>query len=296
VAGVGFSGSTLLAFLLGTHPEMVSPGELTGPDPRFAGPEYPCSCGSPLRACAFWNRVAQGMEERGHAFDPYDWDVRFDLGRSRVTRFLLSRSLRSNALDGMRDRLVARLPGMGSRLQELVARNRDLFQALREVSGRQVVADASKHPIRARYLARIPGIDLRVVHLVRDAPGIVASRLKNQGYSVASSIRFWNRGAAHVERLFASLPSDSWLRLRYEDLCRNPREELEKLAGFAGIGPFPRELAWRAGEHHVIGNRMRLSDRVEIALDEAWRELLSAEQVERILRATQGHRARFGYA
>lgn len=296
MAGVGFSGSTLLAFLLGTHSEMVSPGELTGPDPRFAGPEYACSCGSPLRACPFWNRVAQGMAKRGHAFDLDHWDVRFDLGRSRAARFLLSRSLRSNALDGLRDGLVTKLPGVGSRLQELVARNGDLFEVLREVSGRQVVADASKHPIRARYLARIGGIDLRVVHLVRDAPGIAASRLKNQGHSVASSIRFWNRGAAHVERLFASLPSGSWLRLRYEDLCRNPREELAKLAGFAGIGPFPSQLVWRAGGHHVIGNRMRLSDRAEIALDEAWREVLSAEQVERILRATHEHRSRFGYA
>lgn len=236
------------------------------------------------------------MAHRGHELDLSAWDVRFDIGSPAAVRFLLSRSLRSRMLDGARDRIVRGLPPWNSSLRRLELRNRALAESIVEVSKRQVLVDASKHPIRARFLARVPGIDLQVIHLVRDSPGLVSSRMANQAYSLDSSIRFWNRGAAQVEQVFASLPGVQRLRVRYEDLCRDPAGELQKITDFLGLEPHAELSKWRSYEHHIVGNRMRLEGSNEIRLDLRWKERLSREQLDRVLRRTRRFRRRFGYA
>jgi hypothetical protein len=296
VAGNGFSGSTLLSFLLNAHPAIASVGEAVGPIPSEKSPrEYVCSCGSALAACPFWERVGRSMAARGFVFDPEHWDLGFEVGKSRITRHLLVRSLRSRHVDELRDRLVLRLPRIGARMGELARRNVAFVESVLEATGKPVFADASKDPMRARYLTRLAGLDLRLVHLVRDAPGYVRSWIKNTGGTLDGGIRAWNRMASHVERLF---PAGGIQRLvvRYEDVCRETAKEVSRIAEFAGLAPVEGPIRFRECEHHVLGNRMRLMSSAEIALDESWREALSRAEVEAIVRRTHVHRTRFGYA
>ena len=53
-----------------------------------------------------------------------------------------------------------------------------LYRGIGEVAGARVVIDASKHASTAFLLRRVPGIDLRVVHLVRDSRGVAYSWTK----------------------------------------------------------------------------------------------------------------------
>src|SRR3712207_8630396 len=46
------------------------------------------------------------------------------------------------------------------------------------VSGKPVIVDSSKSPARALALGMVPGIDLYVVHLVRDGRGVATSLRK----------------------------------------------------------------------------------------------------------------------
>jgi hypothetical protein len=71
---------------------------------------------------------------------PNDWDMAFRLGRSRVARHLLTRSLRSNLLDGTRDAVASALPGWGDRLREIAARNAALVATVLELTGKEVFA------------------------------------------------------------------------------------------------------------------------------------------------------------
>jgi hypothetical protein len=295
VAGTSFTGSTLLSLLLDAHAEIASVGEATGPAVHVADRErFPCSCGVPIRECGFWKRVAEGMRERGFAFDPLRPDTSFDLSRG-VARHLLVRSLRSNALDALRDRAVAVAPGWGARLREIGLRNRALVGSVLDVTGKRVFADATKDPTRVRYLARYAGVEPRVVHLVRDPLGFVSSNRKNRRESVAEGIARWLRTARTVERLRRVVPAGGWLLARYEDLCADPERQLRAIADFAGVAPPPVPIDFRAGEHHVIGNRMRLASSSEIALDESWRERLSSSDVEDVLRRTAPFRRALGY-
>ncbi|HEV2843921.1 MAG TPA: hypothetical protein VG477_03670, partial [Thermoanaerobaculia bacterium] len=57
IMGHGFSGSTLLTFLLGTHPRIATIGELGIAQlakEQLTPDDYLCSCKAPIRDCDFW--------------------------------------------------------------------------------------------------------------------------------------------------------------------------------------------------------------------------------------------------
>lgn len=293
VAGVGFSGSTLLSFLVNAHPQLLSVGEVTGPLAALPA-DYPCSCGARLGECAFFARIGGALRAQGLAFDPLAWGTAVDLGDNAVERFLLTRSLRYNALDDLRDAIVARAPSLGSRMGALLARNRAFAEALCETAQRPVLVDASKQPIRAHYLRRA-GLDVRLVHLVRDSPGFVASRRTNLGASIESSIRHWRRGAASLARVRQRFPEERFLRLRYEDVCDDPRAAVNAIAVLADLPPLAAGAPFASEGAHVIGNRMRTSFQGRVERDERWRTLLSADELARVLADTRDLRETFGY-
>ncbi len=297
VVGTGFTGSTLFSFLLNGHPEIATVGEATGPFLRWDDQRtYPCSCGATLAECGFWKRVAEEMAARGFAFGPNRWDLRFWVSRQRAVRQLTTQSLRHNGLDALRDALVQGIPGWGSRLREIGRRNEAFVDSVLAVSGRRVFLDASKDAARASHLLRRTRLDLRLIHLVRDAPGLVSSFMKNRDESLSAGVRYWNRTAGHVTRLARRLPPDRLLRVRYEDLCTRTEAELARIARFAGLEPGSGPVDFRSQDHHIIGNRMRMASSSEVVLDERWRERLDPVQQREILQRTARYRRAFGYA
>lgn len=303
IAGTGHMGSTLLSFLLNAHPQMVSVGEETGPV-RSTGPmgpaerrAYRCSCGTPLADCQFWRRVESEMYARGIVFGPDRWDIRYELGYSGVLRHLLCRSLRLRALDHLRDGVLAAIPRFASRIAELNARNATLIRVILEITGKQVFVSAAKDPIRARYLNRIPELDVRVVHLVGDSLRFVSSEMtRRKMASPTIPIRQWKRTAKHVKRLIPDFPPDRFIRVRYEDLCTDTEGQLARIAEFAGLAPVSGPIRFREADHHIIGNRMRSTGSDEIVLDEKWRTALSPGVAQRIRDATRTYREEFGYS
>lgn len=295
IVGTGFSGSTLLSLLLDSHPRMVSVGETQGPYARVDPREYLCSCGRTLPDCPFWRRVRDAMQRRGFVFGADRWDMLFQPSGWAPLDALLTRSLRSNALDDLRDRVVGRLPPWSRRIGDVARRNEALVDSLLEVAGADVLVDASKDPARARHLERLTALRPCVLHLVRDAPGYVCSYVAHKGASIEEGVAVWRRMAGHVDRLFARLPEERRLRVRYEDLCADPRAVLGRISDFAGLEPPPWPLEFHAGEHHVIGNQMRFATSSDIRLDERWRERFAPDDVRAIVAATAEERRDYGY-
>ena len=56
ICGSGYSGSTLLNLLLGSHPDLVSLGETTNLA-RSVIEDRQCTCRQPVKQCSFWNDV-----------------------------------------------------------------------------------------------------------------------------------------------------------------------------------------------------------------------------------------------
>ena len=81
-----YSGATLLALWLGSHPCIATIGEMSGLLPRNDPDEYLCSCGEVIGICAFWRSVISAMERRGFELELDNFNTRFRFGR-KLPRF-----------------------------------------------------------------------------------------------------------------------------------------------------------------------------------------------------------------
>jgi len=281
VTGTGFSGSTLLAFLLNAHPHMVSVGEIGGPIQQVVVEKYPCSCGELLLKCPFFLELEQQINALGTPFSLTNWQTRFQLSEWRLLDILLWRPLRSVVLERVRDKLVPLWPGFQEATETIGQRILHFAKATLTISGKQVFVDTHKDSARIRLLQKIERLDLRVIHLVRDVRGGVASRLKNyETGDVAWATRAWRNVNMNSERARRHVFPHQWLRLRYSEVCLDPQGTVDRISDFVGVerAPIPTDLY--QGENHIIGNRMREMGSGIVKEDLSWKDRLSKRDLD----------------
>ncbi len=298
IMGHGYSGSTLLTFLLGTHPQIATIGELgIAPQAKedLQPEEYLCSCLSPVRECGFWRRVSQEMAGRGHDFDVWDADLDFRARGGGIADVILRAVQRGRVLETARDMGLQILPGARRERDRIVSRIDSLAEIVVRIKGCDVFLDSSKRPERATIMQRSGNFDLRVIHLVRDGRGVSWSTMKHLAVGPEEAARSWisdNQASEHARRYF---PAAHWMTLRYEDLCADPDGTLRRIHDFAGLPSRNGFHNFRATDHHIIGNQMRLSSTSEIRLDESWKQALTPEQMATVDRLVAPLNRRYGY-
>ncbi|MCG3181300.1 MAG: hypothetical protein BIFFINMI_03680 [Phycisphaerae bacterium] len=302
VAGIGRSGSTLLALLLNSHPQICSPGEMAGYKRYRARHAGLCSCKASLHECPYWAEVSRRMAGRGLGFAAGNWRIDYRIGANYGLWRLFSGPLGNGQAERVRDWWVRRLPWTAGRVRDLERRNRALMEVLLEMSGKTILADTSKNASRAGFLARLPWVDLRLIHLVRDPRGYLASQVRRGGHaqlrpiSMSRATGTYRRRFAEVRRVADSMDPARTMTLRYEDLCADPPGQLRRIAAFASVQPWPTwPIAYRSGDHHLLGNPLTYRPGDGIVHDERWKRELSAEQVRYVMARTARARKFFGY-
>lgn len=298
IMGHGYSGSTLLTFLLGSHPQIATIGELGIAEhaKRQTTPEqYLCSCQAPVRECGFWRRVHREMGERGHVFDVWDSDLDFRARGGGLSDVILRAVQRGPVLEMARSAGVRVVPGARRELARILSRIEALAETVTGIKGSRIFLDSSKRPERAVFMRRIRSFDLRVIHLVRDGRAVSWSNMKNLGLGPEAGAASWLADNRASEQARRSFPADRWMTLRYEDLCADPPGALSRIYSFAGLPPGDGVPDFRGVEHHVIGNRMRLSSTSEIRIDERWRTALTPDQRATVERLVAPLNRRYGY-
>jgi len=291
-----YSGATLLAFLLNAHPRIASIGELNGLIPSEDPASYLCSCGKKIQACEFWQSVRDEMSQRGFQFEVSDFGTEFRLNGPEWMQRLRVGSFRNATLNSMRDLVLQTLPPERRQFQVLVTRNRALIETILALTGKHVFVDTSKDHLRVRALKMFSPYDVRVIHLVRDPRGVAASRLR-RGVRIDAreAARQWVRLHTRLQTTHANAKSNQYIRIRYEDLCQNPRATLRQLYAFCGMDPRATVMDWHSTPHHIVGNAMRLDNLDAIKLDERWRELLSESQQKEIWQIAGALGTQYGY-
>jgi len=296
IMGHGYSGSTLLTFLLGSHPEIATIGELgIAPRAKTTPEEYFCSCRERIRDCGFWQRVTQEMAERGHPFDIWDADLDFRAPGSLLSDVVLRAVQRGPLLETARAAALRVMPRARRELSRVLDRIEALAETVTGIKGGSTFLDSSKRPERATLMHRFGDFDMRVIHLVRDGRAVSWSTMKNLNVDAQEATRSWladNHGCEHARRFF---PARQWMTLRYEDLCAAPEATLTRLYDFIGVPAKNGLHDFRSFEHHIIGNRMRLSTTSEIRLDESWKEALTPEQMAYVDQRVAPLNRRYGY-
>lgn len=297
IGGVGRSGTTVLERSLGELPGFVVLGEVVHLWQRGLVDDELCGCGEPFSVCHFWTSV--GKEAFG--------------GWSEVDPERLARLKQSVDRNRFIPRLAAR-PATAE-LREYVSYYDRVYDAAAKVSGADVVVDSSKHPSLAFCLARSGMVDLRVLHVVRDARGVAYSWTKDMArpeartgaagffptYSPSRTAVRWDAQNAAFGLL--GVRAGDVRRVRYEDFVADPRAVLADVAGFAGA-PVPAgglgfatdtsvELHAR---HTVSGNPVRFQTGVvSLRRDEAWRSKLPAGRRRAVSVLAAPLLVRYGY-
>ena len=301
ILAASHSGSTLLASLFGCHAEVCTAGELKltslGDITR-----YLCSCRAPVEQCPFWLAVSEEMERRGFPFSIRDPGTDIRAGANAYVSRLLQPLHRGPFLEHLRDAALSLSSWWRAHLPKVQARNAALTASICARTGKPVLVDSSKIALRLKYLLRTDGLDVKVIRLIRDGRGVALTytdpanladakdqHLRGGGtgesrdherISLTSAAWEWRRSNEEAEAILAQLPQDRWTEVRYETLCAEQETTMGRLFSFIGVDPERGRNRLRSGEHHIIGNGMRFDTTSDVVLDERWRHMLKADQLQ----------------
>jgi len=316
ILSASHSGSTLLTMLLNSHPEVATIGErLTGYPGDLSW--YLCSCGCKIRECHFWQGVASAMRKSGIDFHLENFGTEFCMPDSRIAAWLLGPLHHGPTLELLRDVGLKLFTHWPSIFPEIIFANEILVDAILKYYHARLFVDKGNRALRLKYLLRIPSFDLKVIRLIRDGRAVALTYIdpaefadarvpakrgggtgwkrKDEQLSMAQAAHQWRRCNEEAENILNRLDKSQWIEVRYEELCKDTENTLDRLFKFFGLNPDKRARDFRSVEHHVLGNGMRLDRTSEISLDERWRSVLSEEDL-RIFESVAGKiNRKYGY-
>lgn len=258
IAGSGHSGSTLLALLLSQHRGVFNLSQSR--DLWRAWARNPvCTCGSRLRSCPVYSRVALKAAAAAAAESPAR------VHELKTAFFQAADSLPDwtdpKVRDWLRVRHARYLDAVGSMLAGVF-----------EATGARHFVDASKSPQTALALSLLPNVELRVLNLVRD-PRAVASSFRRSTGSALTALRYardWRHRQRRLDRLADQL-GRRYLVLRYEDFAQEPTEAVRTVGAWSLLpladGLFATRdrvrINWRSQHIYPPVNPRLLADREE---------------------------------
>jgi hypothetical protein len=265
VIGFQRSGTTLLQALLGAHPRIAAPPETY-----------------------FLLRIANLADHYGDLAD--------------------DRNLRRALHDTIASPLLADCGFDEERLFAAARAGERTYAGLFEV----VMRDFTARHGKARWCDKTPGQrarqvlrlfpDAQLVHIVRDPRDVVASSLetpwtRGSAWTLARAWRAFTRDAlAAAERAGAG----RYLRVRYEDLTRDPEDELRRICRFLGEAFDPAMLRDPARRRPTIAAaaepwQRRALEEIRPSPSGSWRERLPWRQAAEVAAVTWREIALFGY-
>jgi len=258
IGGYGRSGSTLLEYLLTTHPEVVGCGEVERHLRRFAKHKV-CTCGRPAKKCPVWGAF------RHKTGGLKGWD------HEQLTLALLDRVAKNYAV--------------------MVDSSKTAWTTLLTPFG----------------LRRALGKNFVLVHLIRDPRGVAWSMMR---WKPKRGRRYLTQGAkglrAGVGWLAANLACEAfgrrypenYLRLRYEDLSRDPHRVISEIDQRLNLPPSDLERHPEFdNRHQLYGNAMRFRELnpSDLKEDVAWKTAMPVMWRSLVAWITWPLRSRYGY-
>jgi hypothetical protein len=298
IGGLGRSGSTVLELMLSQVPGVCAVGELRHLWQRGLVDNVLCGCRTRFSECPFWTAVGEcafGSWDQIDAREVLELDAGLD--RHRYIPSLIA----------PRGDFAVRL----RRYAELLTR---LYTAISEVTGCRVVVDSSKDPPFAYILRKVPGIDLRLAHLVRDSRGAAFSWTRKRvrpevvdretymhTYRPATMAMQWldynmlfhalgRLGVPRQLMFYEAMIAAPEAHLRR--VLRHVDESIEGLPPIVGAG----HLRLEHTTHSISGNPVRFTDNaIPLRLDDEWRHAMPAHEQAAVLGLTWPLLLAYGY-
>jgi len=273
VAGLGRSGSTLLGNILGEIEGFFHGGELNFIWEHNLIENRLCGCGAPFDECEVWHPIVQ------RAFGGMSEVDACETGR------LQSLGTRTRHVPLMLFPWGQRM--LASRLGKYMGRLEKLYRAMQETTSSRVLVDSSKMPGYGYVLGMTPGIDLYVVHLIRDPRAAAYSWLRKKpqpdtdkldymrGLNAVKSSLLWDAWNVSSEVLWRG-SLGRYMRLSYEYFIEEPQRVVEDILSLlhedAYRLPFVGQHNAELGSSHTVsGNPNRFqTGHVRLRPDDEW--------------------------
>ena len=253
IAGNGHSGSTLLDIIIGSSPDIFSAGELTFITRDSIFEEY-CSCGTLFKDCGIWSKVIEIWIRKSpvNLEDYKKLRLKFERNKTTARAFIS----KLNPSQDFKTYCEATLI---------------LFEAIQEVTGKNVIVDSSKSPQRIAVLSKI--VDLMVIHLCRNARGVLNSAKKSSKKDIKAGIEIDSlarrTSKTLLEWVFVNGVTELFCigvdskRIKYKDYISNLEIIEEKIHSEIKVQNEQSFLA----EHMLAGNILRLKKNIVIDSD-----------------------------
>lgn len=238
ILGVPRSGTTLLTVLLNNHSRLFLDKKAIA-----------------IRTLNFRQRVEQAHKEDPGAGPQVQWKVE------------AAKDERLN--DFLHWPLLDDQPGIT--LRQFVEQS---FAVLARARGKQVFGDKSPDAVERlpELLSLFP--ESKVIVVVRDARPNVLSLVKRQYMPLRVAAQRWKDWNAAAAAALSWLGPDRFLRIRYEDLLREPELTLKTVCTFLGVEFEPEQLNLAAAEAtQAEGAYVKSS--LDLAAIDRWRQAIS---------------------
>ena len=302
VAGFPRSGTTIIEAVLHQFDGFVGVGEMERHVfERGVLQNLRCGTGEPFHDAPFWREVF----DRAYGGMDVSLARRMVELRSRVDRWRSLPRLWAQRLYG----------ATWLELAEYRSALTPLYLAVARTAGARFVVDTSKNPSGAIVLDGVTNIDLRLLHLVRDARAIANSWLRRRrrpevedgaedAWMVTRSplLTTAQWSVANLATELCGNLGRPYVLLRYEDFAEEPMAKLrDVLVRLALCAPVPTVSAGGTFVHapspSVSGNPVRFSEwPIRVQKDEGWRTELSPAARRGVTALALPLLHRYGYA
>lgn len=258
VLGSGHCGSTLVDLIMDSHSQIVGVGELTNWFfQKEKQSEIFCTCQKTLATCPFWQKVFQSIPQALQISDS-----KLAIHQKKID-FLFNRKRYFFVADKIKK----------VDLEKYLKLNEKVYENILTYSGKKIIFDSSKDVDRAKALLDSGQLEIIFLHLVRDGRAVSYSYKRKYGGVITPMIR-WALRNLKIEILKRRHP-EKFIFMRYEDFCKNPKQEIKKILQRIGLDFEPQMLNFREKTHHQAGgNRLRFTQDEKIREDLAWQTQL----------------------
>jgi len=229
ILGTSYSGSSLLGFILGSSKKVFDAGELKFLNRLQKRGGEICSCGVNSLKCSFWEKIYN------QNFDIYQSPSFFKKIKI-IIKVLFKKKTSKN-----------------------IIKYKDEYELIKQISNNQkdnikFVLDASKSIWRLNHLIKFKNINLKIIYLKRPITGNVSSFMKHgEGFWRGLITYKFNN---YLIKKFLKINKLKYFKVNYQDLCKNPKEQLNKIGKDLKIDYSNYVKNVRKRKYHVpSGNR-----------------------------------------
>lgn len=289
ITSSSFSGSTLLTFILNSHPKLGTISEFDIMSAIRNDPDYLCSCGDKIRQCKFFLELKHIMNSAGMEFELDNMELMFNVFASeKINRYLTQKIplFDSTTLENFRENILKLVPPYSRFIQNMHEKNKIFMQAVLKLQNANIFLDANKNPYRIKRLSEKHQVLPIYVYKngIAGAYSFYSKRASRKpGFSFRDACIIWFKEQITINRVIVDSSPNRALSISYSEMCNDTQSVVNKIYDLCGV-EHQSIAGFYEKPHHIIGNVMRVKNIDKIVETTAWRDNLGQKEIETYFR------------